>query len=585
MHRSWFSDFRHRLADSSSLIQMSLVGILSGFGCALVILAFRFAIEMPSASWLPNNDADNFEALPTWLHFALPLAGAILLGLILSFLKPEDTRTGTVHVLTRLHAHHGHLPLKNALVQFFGGAFAIATGQSGGREGPAIHLGSATSSLIGQKLQLPNNSIRMMIGCGTAAAIAASFNTPIAGVIFAMEVIMMEYTVAGFIPVMLSAVIGTTMTRLVYGSEQLFTIPPLQLASLWELPYIALIGVVIGCFAAAFNIIIKITLRFSEKPIAWRFTLAGLITASCALLAPEVLGIGYDSLNDALSNQLPLNLLLILIVVKITATATSTGLGLPIGLIGPNLLIGACIGSAMGILSAHFFPNTAGHHSFYVLLGMGAMMGAVLNAPLAALMALMELANNTAMIFPGMLAITIATLINREVFKQRSAHQTVLQYMQQNLATDPISLALQRTSVATVMQRSLSATPQTIPKDKAEQLIENNSLWYIVTLDASETNNSSVLIRRRDILPQLQAALTSSSQPESESFNLLELAVRSQPVVELPIQATLHEALMTMDQQQVDALHICGYISGPYPGNGILMRDDIENYSRTPQVN
>ncbi len=576
-----FNQFRKQLADANSLLHLSALGILSGAFCAVVMLAFRFAIELPFTLWLPGDNQENFEALPSWLHFSLPVAGGLLLGLALRFMAVADTRTGVVHVITRLHAHHGHLPLKNTLVQFFGGILALATGQSGGREGPAIHLGAAVNSLLGQKLLLPNNSIRSLVACGTAAAIAASFNTPIAGVIFAMEVVMMEYTVIGFIPVMLAAITGTAITRAVYGQELLFNIPVIEMASLWELPFIALLGLIIGGCAALFMGILKATLRYSNQPILLRLTLAGVITGSCALLVPEVLGIGYDSLRAALANELSLTLLLALIAAKIIATATSTGLGMPVGLIGPNLLIGACIGSAMGTLGSYLYPDLASNNSFYVLLGMGAMMAAVLNAPLAALMALLELSNNTAVIFPGMLAITIASLTNSEICKQRSAHQTVLQHLKQLLPTDPVSLTLQRTSVASVMQRSIITTPQTLSAADARHLLAEKEHWYIVdTQTNKQTNKQLLLIRQRDLTSQLEAALIDADDTD---IDLLSIANHTQPLAELHIQATLHEALTIMDKYNVDALYVSGYISGPYPDKGIVIRNDIENYYRTPQ--
>ena len=573
MQNNWIRNTRHRLADADSLLPLSILGVVSGFSCALVILLFRYLIETPSALWLPNNDAENFEALPQWAHFALPVMGAIIIGLFLSRMKPENSRTGIVHVITRLHLDHGHLPLKNALVQFFGGAFAIATGQSGGREGPAIHLGAAANSLLGQKLMLPNNSIRLLVGCGIAAAIAASFNTPIAGVIFAMEVVMLEYTVGGFIPVMLATITSTAMTRAVHGSEMIFSIPPISMASLWEIPFIALLGLAVGCCAALFMVILKTALRYNDKPILPRMVLAGLITGCCALLVPEIMGIGYDSLNAALANKLPLTVLLLLIIAKIIATATSSGLGMPIGLIGPNLLIGACIGSAMGDLGVNLFPDLASNHSFYVLLGMGAMMGAVLNAPLAALMALLEFSNDTSMIFPGMLAITIATLTNSELFNQKSAHQTVFQHIKLLLPTDPMSLALQRNSVASVMQRSLCTTPPQMTADQAKLLLKENTQWYVVIDDANRPIN---LIAGVDMIDHLEKNIS------NDTVYLLDGSLAMQPLTALNIQATLKQALNKMDDNKVNALFVSGYISGSYPDNGIVTRDDIEQYYKKP---
>lgn len=571
------SYFRHRLANADSLLHLSALGVLAGLSCALVMIAFRFAIEAPSAQWLPNHNPENFEDLPVWLHFFLPMAGALLIGLVLRSMASSDTRTGVPHVITHLHSHHGHLPIKNALVQFFGGAIAIATGQSGGREGPAIHLGAAANSLLGQKLLLPNNSIRTLVGCGTAAAIGASFNTPIAGVIFAMEVIMMEYTVAGFIPVMLAAITGTAISRAVYGSEMIFSIPSMEMASLLELPFIALLGLIIGASAALFIGILKVALRLSDQPILNRMLLAGFITACCALLAPSVMGIGYDSLNAALAGQLSTTLLLTLIAAKIIATAASTGLGMPIGLIGPNLLIGACIGSVVGSFGAEVFPGLISHHSFYVLLGMGAMMGAVLNAPLAALMALLELSSNTAMIFPGMLAITIASLTHSEIFKQLSAHQTILKHLKLSLATDPVSLALQRTSVASVMQRNITTTANSVSVAQARQLITGGYDGFII---GSNSSSNLQLVMQQDLTDQLQAAL---SDQGTANIQLLKIATQASPLAELHIQATLREALTTMNTHKVDVLYVSGYISGPYPDNGIVTRHDIEQYYHRPQ--
>ena len=150
------------------------------------------------------------------------------MGIAYAMLKPADRETGIVHVISCMHSHYSVLPLRNALVQFIGGAFALATGQSGGREGPGVHLGGAANSLLGQWLDLPNNSLRVLIACGTAGGIAAAFQTPLAGVIFAMEVIVAEYTVVGFIPVILAAVSASAVSHFFSGSSILPALPELE---------------------------------------------------------------------------------------------------------------------------------------------------------------------------------------------------------------------------------------------------------------------------------------------------------------------------------------------------------------------
>ena len=204
--REFFNRYRRLLINYDSVFAYSLLGVVGGIASGLVVLAFELLIRELALLWGVSQAGDGFEALPQWMLFALPAAGAALLGCVYGLLQAQDRETGIVHILSRMHSHYSVLPLRNALLQFFGGAFSLATGQSGGREGPGVHLGGAINSLLGQWLHLPNNSLRMLIACGTAGGISAAFQTPLAGVLFTLEVILPEYTVVSFIPVMLAAV-------------------------------------------------------------------------------------------------------------------------------------------------------------------------------------------------------------------------------------------------------------------------------------------------------------------------------------------------------------------------------------------
>jgi len=196
----------------------------------------------------------------------LPVVGAALVGAVDDPAPAADQRVGVVHVMERLSRHQGYLPARNAVIQFVGGIIALISGQSGGREGPSIHLGAASSSLLGQAFELPNNSIRTLVACGTAAAIGASFNTPIAGVIFAMEVVMMEYTIGSFIPVIIASVTSTLLTHYFFGNEPAFTVAPLHMRSLLEIPYIIGGGVLIGAIAAGFITLVQQFARLGHLP-------------------------------------------------------------------------------------------------------------------------------------------------------------------------------------------------------------------------------------------------------------------------------------------------------------------------------
>ena len=382
--------------------------------------------------------------------------------------------------MERLSLHQGHLPLRNALLQFFGGMLALVTGQSGGREGPAVHLGAAASSQLGQIFRLPNNSIRALVGCGTAAAIAASFNPPIAGVIFAMEVVMMEYTIASFIPVILAAVTATLLTRYAYGAEPAFAVPCLSMQSVTEIPFIIFAGVLLGGLAAMFNKLVQRFSRLSHRAMWQRGLLAGALTASAAVITPEVLGIGYDTVNGAMLGQIAMTTLALLVVTKLVASAACVGLGLPVGLIGPSLVMGAAFGGLLGGVGSILYPEAATSPGFYVMLGMTAMMAAVLQAPLAALMTVLELTANPSIILPAMLVIVFATMTASQVFRQRSVFLSTLETLGLQYPPNPVSLHLQRAGVASLMHRDFVRLPEVMGPAQARLALQQPLTWVVI---------------------------------------------------------------------------------------------------------
>ncbi len=406
------SNFCRRLAYNDALAQISFLGFISGVAAALVIVAFWSLFEIPLEHWLPGGTAESFENLDRIWYFFLPVLGGLLLGLWLMLFAPDAPKAGVAHVMARKAYHQGKVPFKNTLVQFVGSALAIVTGQSAGRKGPAVHLGSAVSSQIGSLFHLPHNSVRLVVGCGTAGAIAASFNTPMAGIIFAMEVIMLEYSIMGFTPVIITAVTATLLHNNLYGAKMAFMAPDISMESINEMPLILVYGVVLGAISALFTKTVTSMQNFAAQPVLARMLVAGTFTGSLAYFVPEVMGMGTDSILLAIEGQYALGLLVAWAVAKLLATAISVGLGMPIGLIGPTVLMGACAGSALGHISSYLLDGATSDAGFYAMLGMGTMMSAVLQAPLAALIGLMELTHNPGIILPGMATVVIAPRFN-----------------------------------------------------------------------------------------------------------------------------------------------------------------------------
>jgi H+/Cl- antiporter ClcA len=570
--RRLLQGLRLRASHAEALPVLIALGLTCGLLAGGAIIAFRLFVESTQSLFLPGGDPENYEGLPVAWRIWLPLAGGAALGLVFQFLPTAARHVGVVHVMERLAYHQGRLPLRNALVQFFGAAASIIAGHSMGREGPAIHLGAASGSLSGQALGLPNNSLRVLAGCGVAGAIAAAFNTPLAGVVFAMEVIMMEYTVAGFAPVILSAVGATALSRLVWGPQPALAVPAIELGSLLELPYILALGIAIGALAAAFIVLTRVTgMRLDPLPVWARMTLAGAFTSLLAVPVPEIMGIGYDTANAALLGELGLGLLLAVVLAKLFATSAAIGAGLPGGLIGPTFVIGAAAGGAFGVLAQALAPTHASSSGLYAVLGMGAMMAGSLQAPLAALTAVFELTGNPHVIMPGMLAVVAAAVSARVIFRQPSVFVVLLRTRGLDYRNDPVVQSLRRTGVGGVMDKDVAIVPQFLDHARARDALARNPAWLLV-----QTRDGYAAL-----LPAIDMAQALGEPEAKDPLDLLAIPAQRHQVVRVTLQATLQEALDALDRSGAEAAYVGEEMpAGPGHVHGVLTREQIERSYR-----
>jgi len=458
------------------------------------------------------------------------------------------------------------------------GVVSVLGGLSAGREGPAIHLGAAASSGLGLKLRLPNNSLRVLVACGTAAGISASFNTPIAGVIFAMEVVMMEYTLMSFMPVILASTMGALVAQVMYGNEPAFRIPEVALGSLMNLPWIVVIGLVIGLMAGLF-IHISRSQRLQKLPLWLRLAVVGVATGALAWWFPEIQGIGYDSVAAALNNQLTITVLLALMVAKLLMTAITVAGGVPIGIIGPVLVAGAATGALGGMLGGWLWPDKAADPGIYAMLGMAAMMGAVLQAPLAALMALLELTHTPNIMLPGMLVVVVACLTSRQLTGCEGFFISSVRYGLHPLQ-QPLMQALSRVSVPAVMERQLVRTERMITPDQARRLLETNPMWLVI--ERSSEEKPVLALKAAELarwLLEHDEALDGEAPPEDELIDLLEIPGQRLEMAPIGLQATLSEAFLKLQDSALGALYVVhGYRPKQQRISGIITRGAIERY-------
>lgn len=557
------------LAGKQALFALSLLGLVTGIVVGLVIILFRYSTEYTQMSFLPGADPENYEAVAWQSRLLMASAGGLFLGLLFNFVSRVPLRVGVIHVLERLSYHEGNLPLKNLLMQYIGAAVAIVSGQSIGREGPCVHLGAGSASLLGRYLHLPNNSIRTLVGCGAAAAIAASFNTPLAGVIFAMEVILMEYTITGFTPVILSAVSATVVCRLVFDADPIFTVQAVDLESFLELPIIVLMGILIGAIAAG---LIRLTRAFTKlglKIDIWlRMTLAGFGVGVIAIVSPEIMGIGYDTVDAVILGQLGILALILLIFTKLFATALCVGFSIPAGLIGPAIFIGALAGGIVGKL-VEMFTSDFSDVGLYAMLGMGAMMGATLQAPLAALLALLELTGNQNIIFPGMLVIVSANLAARELFKSDSIFLSQFKGIGLDYRNDPIAQSLRRIGVESVMNKSYVMTEPVIQRNVAFNHLKEAPDWLIIRRE-----EGNQLMPATDLARHLE-------ETDDEEILLLEIPAKRRQLTKVSLESTLQHAQQQINDTDAEALYVTRKL-GPSADRiyGIITQEDIEKHYR-----
>lgn len=573
---AWLDESRIRLARPDALLPLAVLGLLTGLLAGGVIVLFRLFVEGVQDGILPGDGAENFESLPGWARIALPVLAAFLLAAIFRWFAKGVHTLGVARVMERMAYHQGECTWRAFLLQFFGAALAIIGGHSVGREGPHIFLGAASGSLLGQHLSLPHNVVRALVGCGTAAGIAASFNTPLAGVVFALEVVMMEYSVASFIPVILAAVSATTLSRVVLGSQTAFSWPDMHMGPLPELSVVLLLGIAAGVASAVFIQGVKVVAhRSRDVPIWWRMPLAGLLVGAIGWQIPEIMGIGYDSVEVATRGNYAIAMLALLMMAKLIATSLCIGLGVPGGVIGPALFIGTMLGALVAELAALTPFGLEGDVGFFALLGMGAMMSGSLQAPLAALTAMLELTDNPQIILPGMLAVVAAGITSKEVFGKDSLFVTMLQANGLDYAASPVFQALRRIGVAGVMNRSFSRVDQRVSRKRAREILEKAPVYLLIDRGREE----SVLMPAVELAKFIEMP---GLDEQANDIDLLAIPADRYDIEAIDLQANLQEAWIAFEKGSAEAMLVRRMTApGIYRVYGILTRDTVEKSYRT----
>ncbi len=455
------SSLYRRLVSAFSLnehIVLSVVAVFIGLLVGYGAIFFRFLIGLFQTLFMGDGHEGVVvivQSLPWWQIVLMPMAGGLIVGLLVRFLLPHAKIGGVPEVMAAVALHNGKLNLGEGAVKMLASALSIACGASVGREGPVIHLGATLASVVGRKLHMSGRHMRTMVGCGAAAGIAASFNAPIAGVMFALEVILADYGLATFSPIVLSSVIATVVARMHLGDYPAFIVPHYTLVSAWEIPAYVGLGLLCGLIGILFmatlfkteELMAKLAIPRHLKPV-----LGGLLLGCLALVAPQMMGVGYDTMNLALLEELGGWLLVMLLFAKIMATAIALGSGFVGGEFTPVLFLGAMLGGSFGTFIHSWMPDLAAGSGAYTLVGMGAMVAAVLGAPLASILILFELTSDYRIMLALMVSSIVATLLVNQVYRD-SVYTRVLRRKNINPWSGREAGLLNQIAVDDVMQR------------------------------------------------------------------------------------------------------------------------------------
>ena len=421
LHRHWRRalQLREKLTlneEAFHLVLAGLVGVIGG----LVNLFFFYAVHLIQ----PGDPVEVAGRLNDWERILVPTLGGLAAGLVLHwglrFVGPQ----GSTNLLEVVVAGDGRLPFRTELVKTVSAIISIATGASIGREGGITQLAATLSSKLGQLAKWPPYRLRLLVGCGAASGIAAAYNAPIAGAVFASLIVLGNFSMNLFAPLVFSSVIAAMVSRNFFGIAPWYQIPPFPAATLPQLPWFVLLGVLCGAVGAVFLKLLRLgeeRFRKLNWPVYLRLTLAGLIVGVIAVGYPGVCGNGYSVTNDILHEKFlteanPLLWLFGLLVAKWVATAATVGAGTVGGVFTPTLFVGASAGALFGTALHQLGGSAAGMPAgAFALVGMGAVLAATTRSPLLAMILIFELSLDYSLVPPLMLACVVSILVARQL--------------------------------------------------------------------------------------------------------------------------------------------------------------------------
>ena len=442
-------------------IQFWLIALLIGIAAGFAALLFRKGISWLQEALYGVEDVrlmHSFaESLPWYMILLIPVAGGLVVGVILHVFTPDGRARSVADVIEGAALADGRVEQKAGIASAFASLITLGSGGSSGREGPVVHLAAVIASKVSDWIRADGITGRDLLGCAVAAAVSASFNAPIAGALFALEVVLRHFAVHAFAPIVIASVAGTVINRLEFGGVTEYSLTADSALQFYaELPAFLILGLVCGLVAVALMRAVfwaedlgNLAQRLTGIPRWLRPAFAGLLLGGLAIPFPHIIGVGYETTSAALTGELLLHEAIVFTILKVLAVAITLGGRMGGGIFSPSLMIGAMAGLAFGIVATAIFPDQSGEGTLYALAGMGAVAAAVLGAPISTTLIVFELTGDWQTGLAVMVSISTA-LASRLV--DRSFFLTQLERRNIHLAAGPQAYLLAMFRVGLVMR-------------------------------------------------------------------------------------------------------------------------------------
>lgn len=456
-----------------------ILSIVVGVGGGLGAVVFRWLIGFFHKIFFDYGTLLFTQLTPyhKYLIPLIPLVGGLLVAPITYRLAKEARGHGVPEVMLAVALRGGIIRPVVTLAKSIASSICIGSGGSAGREGPIVQIGSALGSTVGQMFKMSGERVKILVGCGAAAGISATFNAPIAGVLFALEIILGDFTMYAFSPVILSSVIANVISRSIVGNYPAFMVPQYHLASFWEMPMYLVLGLVAGGFSVLFvKVLYKSEDFFESMKInnLLKPALGGLVLGIIGIFYPQIFGVGYEAIDAALHEQTLIGVLVLLAFLKIIATSLTLGSGGSGGIFAPSLFMGAMLGGFFGSVANIVFPGMTASYGAYALVGMSAVVAGTTHAPITAMLIIFEMTGDYRIILPLMLASVVSTLVANKLM-QDSIYTMKLSRRGISLKAGKDKTLLEGIMVQEVMTKSWQYLPQNMPLSQLLQFVEQST--------------------------------------------------------------------------------------------------------------